>query len=66
VPKNTLPAAIDQGFKLGTYGMLNLHVDGAYRGSSASDISTTSTAYWVIPSSIIGNFRAAFDAKNNV
>jgi iron complex outermembrane receptor protein len=66
VPKNTLSASIDHGIAVGTYGKLNLHIDGAYRGAAGSDISTTSTAYWVIPSSIIGNFRAAFDAKNNI
>jgi iron complex outermembrane receptor protein len=66
VSKNTLTAGVDQTVPLPAFGSVTLHADGAYRSASTGDIASSSPYYWVIPSSIIANFRASWDATDKI
>jgi iron complex outermembrane recepter protein len=69
VAKHSVVGALDYKIPLPRWGtgawVVKCHVDGSYTTSSPGYIDPTSTFYWTIPSSFIGNARASLDGGGN-
>ena len=63
VPQNIVTFAVDHTLpvRVGSNGMLTLHVDGSYHSSESANIVPSSPYNWEIPSTFIGNLRATLE-----
>jgi outer membrane receptor protein involved in Fe transport len=59
VSKTVVTGAIDQALS-SSFGVVTLHVDGAYRSSQSAYIAEANPYNWIIPASVLGNARVTF------